>query len=72
MNAQPRLSAGQMRGQLGHHAIAPLRLPDFAAEGLADLPIQLDQAGVDDLHGAGRLRLPPSQLTHFLACYGQV
>ena len=36
----------------GHHTIAPLRLPNFAADGLADLPVQLDQAGVDGLHGA--------------------
>ena len=51
--AQPRLGAGQMPGQLGHHAIAPLRLPDFAADGLADLPpVKLDQGGVDGLHGA--------------------
>jgi hypothetical protein len=29
-----------------------LRLPDFAADGLADLPVKLNQGGVDGLYGA--------------------
>ncbi len=44
---QFRLGSGQMFGQLRYHTIPPLRLLNLAADGLADLPIQLDQGGVD-------------------------
>jgi len=35
-----------------HHAVAPFRGGDLAADPLADLPVQLDQGGVDRLHRA--------------------
>ena len=41
-----------MAGQLCHHAIAPLRLLNFAAEALANLPVQINPAGVNGLHRA--------------------
>ena len=44
--SKPRLGLRQVRGQLGHYAIAPLRKGYLLTDGLANLPIQINQSGI--------------------------
>lgn len=44
---QPRLSAREVRSQLGHHPIAPLCSLDFSTDISPDLSVQLNQFGID-------------------------
>jgi hypothetical protein len=43
------VGGGDVAGEFVHHAIAPLGASDLAADLLADLPVEIDQGGVDCL-----------------------
>jgi len=50
--AQTRLGDGDVAGKFHNHALAPFSAGDFPAQVLANLPVEVDEGGVDCLVGS--------------------